>query len=186
MQLETANKGKENTSNSPEKAKEGELDQHESLLQQIDFLNSIIGDNSLKLQQKDNEIKELERLLIIGDINKFDQQNLNGDPNDATVYDDYGNELPRKSERAYCDICEIFDAHETEECPIQGGEDMPEPLVNLKEKFGGRADKSRYRSYCDICEIFDAHETEECPIQGGAGDGTHVEVGQEWDDDETY
>ena len=112
-------------------------EKYESLLQQIDFLNSIIGDNANKLQQKDNEIKELERLLFIGDMKNFDKENGEEDP----IFDEFGNEISRKAERMYCDICEVFDAHETEDCPIQGDE-MPEPQLDLYKKYGNRVDSS--------------------------------------------
>lgn len=44
----------------------------------------------------------------------------------------------------YCDICEEFDLHETEDCPLQTSEDAP----SLKEK----GEKPPDRAYCEICE----------------------------------
>lgn len=61
----------------------------------------------------------------------------------------------------YCDICEIFDAHETEDCPTQSsGMDADAPAVRKDEKVRKLPPP---RMYCDICEVFDAHETEDCP-----------------------
>ena len=65
--------------------------------------------------------------------------------------------------RVYCDICEEFDAHETEECPTQCSEmdpDAPAPLKRDEEK---KKRKPIVRKYCDNCEIFDSHETTSCP-----------------------
>lgn len=49
--------------------------------------------------------------------------------------------------RAYCDICEEFDLHETENCPLQASEDAP--------ACGNSTDKGKKpppRSYCELCE----------------------------------
>ena len=52
---------------------------------------------------------------------------------------------PKYSMRKFCDICDVFDEHETDECPLQeSGEDM-----------GGvqhHGDRNRERPYCGICE----------------------------------
>lgn len=50
--------------------------------------------------------------------------------------------------RLYCDICEEFDGHDTEDCPTQGSEaDMPPPKQNKKERK-----LPPPRKYCDHCE----------------------------------
>ena len=46
--------------------------------------------------------------------------------------------------RLYCDICEIFDAHETEDCPKQSSDAQP---AAPKTKS-----KPQPRSYCETCE----------------------------------
>lgn len=50
--------------------------------------------------------------------------------------------------RVYCDICDCFDLHETEDCPKQMSEDMPPPPP--------RTDKIKKipepRPYCELCE----------------------------------
>jgi CAP-Gly domain-containing linker protein 1 len=64
--------------------------------------------------------------------------------------------------RLYCDICEVFDAHETEDCPTQcSAVDQDAPAAQREEKKERK--KPPPRKYCDFCEVFDAHETEECP-----------------------
>lgn len=85
----------------------------QNMLQQIDFLNSIIADNQDKLKQKESEIKELEKLILNGAVDEAEM-----------VYNEYhdGSGEAAGSARAYCDICEVFDEHDTEQCPIQGGD----------------------------------------------------------------
>lgn len=85
----------------------------QNMLQQIDFLNSIIADNQDKLKQKESEIKELEKLILNGAVDEAE-----------LVYNEYhdGSGEAAGSARAYCDICEVFDEHDTEQCPIQGGD----------------------------------------------------------------
>lgn len=46
--------------------------------------------------------------------------------------------------RMYCDICEEFDQHETEDCPTQCDD---APVINRDSK-----EKPPPRPYCDICE----------------------------------
>ena len=59
--------------------------------------------------------------------------------------------------RLYCDICEKFDSHETEDCPIQN---------DTSEEFQTPIMVSTYseRPYCAICEIF-GHTTDDCDSQ---------------------
>lgn len=58
--------------------------------------------------------------------------------------------------RKYCDICELFDMHETEECPQQSSSMIPnghsQQLIN----------RDTIRLYCNICDRFD-HEANQCP-----------------------
>lgn len=48
----------------------------------------------------------------------------------------------------YCDICEEFDLHETEDCPTQG-EDEPVPVSRQLGKEP--KEKPPPRAYCEIC-----------------------------------
>lgn len=87
-------------------------------------------------------------------------------------------EKKKPAPRLYCDICEEFDAHDTEECPTQSSQsDLPAPTKDKKNRK-----LPPPRSYCDHCEgkssfllirieikkyfsstVFDLHETEDCP-----------------------
>jgi len=59
----------------------------------------------------------------------------------------------------FCDICDIFDKHDTEDCPLQSSDSPPAtPLIQ-------NSSKERVipppRKYCDSCEVF-GHEVGEC------------------------
>lgn len=61
------------------------------------------------------------------------------------------NKERRVPPRVYCDICEEFDLHETEDCPQQTNDDVAVQNVNAD----GGGDRKRVvpeRPYCDICE----------------------------------
>lgn len=45
----------------------------------------------------------------------------------------------------YCDICEEFDLHETEDCPTQASDDF------VTEKPEGSKTKPPSRPYCEFC-----------------------------------
>lgn len=52
---------------------------------------------------------------------------------------------PKYSMRKFCDICDVFDKHDTDECPMQeGGED-----TGGVKNYG---DRDHERPYCNICE----------------------------------
>nr|XP_023028470.1 restin homolog [Leptinotarsa decemlineata] len=62
--------------------------------------------------------------------------------------------------RMYCDICEEFDLHETEDCPTQGDDEMISDVHVVKEP----KEKPPPRPYCDTCGVF-GHSTEDCAEQ---------------------
>jgi len=71
--------------------------------------------------------------------------------------------------RLFCDICDLFDLHDTEDCPKQASDDVIEtpsmmlyidsPSSNEHSRHGGRREQSR--PYCEVCEIF-GHATGDC------------------------
>ena len=80
----------------------------DDLKSQVDFLNSVIVD----MQRKNDELKAKLELLesagILETIDIADMAMLNGiDTN-------------RVAPRLFCDICDEFDIHDTEDCPTQG------------------------------------------------------------------
>ncbi|XP_069071052.1 CAP-Gly domain-containing linker protein 1 isoform X13 [Pleurodeles waltl] len=103
---------------------------------QIDFLNSVIVD----LQQKNDDLKK--KLEAIAEAS------LNG--NDVDNYDSLNGTQTKKKPppRLFCDICDCFDLHDTEDCPTQTQTPDSPPHTAY---HGSRNDE---RPYCDICEVF--------------------------------
>ena len=61
--------------------------------------------------------------------------------------------------RVYCDICEIFDEHETEDCPQQESEyNAPAPVavaaadVSHAKHSRHAGQRAAARPYCEQCE----------------------------------
>ncbi|XP_029294704.1 CAP-Gly domain-containing linker protein 1 isoform X5 [Cottoperca gobio] len=112
----------------------------------IEFLNSVIVD----LQRKNKELKEK--------LEKMAAASLNGNnPNELDNYDGHDQEPAKKKlpPRLFCDICDCFDLHDTEDCPTQ----MQMPDSPPHTTYHGT--KGEDRSYCNICEVF-GHWTDSC------------------------
>ncbi|PIO61982.1 hypothetical protein TELCIR_16478 [Teladorsagia circumcincta] len=98
-----------------------------SLKRELAFTNSIIADQRRKEVKLQEEIEALKN---------FSADSVN---------------LPLKTAnrevkpRMYCDICETFDQHETEDCPKQ---EVQEEMVRTKSK----KPPPPSREYCDYCE----------------------------------
>ena len=60
--------------------------------------------------------------------------------------------------RLYCDICEVFDEHDTDDCPTQSMDGANDEDADATRYHG---DRSATRPYCDNCESF-GHETVDC------------------------
>lgn len=105
---------------------------------QIEFLNSVI----VEMQRKNEDLKvRLEAMESGGVINgttDYDSEPVSRTP----------------APRLFCDICEVFDLHETDDCPRQAMDDSP-PATH----YHGSRDEQR--AYCTICEVF-GHTTEDC------------------------
>ncbi|XP_066973407.1 CAP-Gly domain-containing linker protein 1-like isoform X3 [Macrobrachium rosenbergii] len=105
---------------------------------QVAFLNSVIVD----MQRKNDELKTRLEVMQLGTV---PDENRNGvSPAGRHPV----------APRMYCDICDCFDAHDTEECPKQASSESPPPT-----QYHG--ERGSTRPYCDTCEVF-GHETGEC------------------------
>ncbi|XP_071446983.1 CAP-Gly domain-containing linker protein 1 isoform X4 [Hetaerina americana] len=116
---------------------------------QIDFLNSVIVD----MQRKNDDLKARVEILEIGITPAdADELNLNGIK-------------PRMvAPRLFCDICDVFDLHDTEDCPRQASDSSPPPLIKHRAVTpeGGKSKRVvPDRPYCDTCEVF-GHDTADC------------------------
>lgn len=57
--------------------------------------------------------------------------------------------------RLFCDICDQFDLHDTEDCPVQSSEDSPVHVAGDGEQSNGTVKKRVLpppRKYCESCE----------------------------------
>ncbi|XP_017344083.1 CAP-Gly domain-containing linker protein 1 isoform X1 [Ictalurus punctatus] len=108
---------------------------------QINFLNSVIVD----LQRKNEELKVKLKKMALAEFNGNDENDGSG-------------EIRKKKKappRVFCDICDCFDLHDTEDCPTQTQSPDSPPHSTHHGSRGGE------RPYCDICEAF-GHWTDSC------------------------
>ncbi|VDK80703.1 unnamed protein product [Litomosoides sigmodontis] len=113
-----------------------ETDKIEEMKRDISFLNSIIAEQ----YKKEKDLKEQIAILNSLPANEI----ITG--------------LQRKTDvplRLYCDICEVFDLHDTTDCPTQGM-DVEEAIRKKNRKV-----KPPSRPYCEQCEKF-GHDTSDC------------------------
>ncbi|XP_076336995.1 uncharacterized protein LOC143239610 isoform X2 [Tachypleus tridentatus] len=113
-------------------------EEKEALDVQIEFLNSVIVD----MQRKNDELKSRIEILETGETFDGEDLNLNG----------IKTAIPP---RLFCDICDMFDVHDTEDCPQQAP--AVEKLLHTKH-HGQRAQE---RPYCNSCGMF-GHWATEC------------------------
>uniref|UniRef100_A0A1A7YN51 CAP-GLY domain containing linker protein 1a n=1 Tax=Iconisemion striatum TaxID=60296 RepID=A0A1A7YN51_9TELE len=113
---------------------------------QVEFLNSVIVD----LKRKNEELKDkLEKMAAAA---------LNGNNPDELDNDESYDQQPAKKRlppRLFCDICDCFDLHDTEDCPTQA--QLPDSPLHTTY----HGNKSDERPYCDTCEVF-GHWTDFC------------------------
>uniref|UniRef100_UPI0037E81535 CAP-Gly domain-containing linker protein 1 isoform X2 n=1 Tax=Semicossyphus pulcher TaxID=241346 RepID=UPI0037E81535 len=110
---------------------------------QINFLNSVIVD----LQRKNEELKiKLKKLAL---------SEFNGNDGTDGFIEGVSKREKKTTPRLFCDICDCFDLHDTEDCPTQAQSPDSVPHTTYHGK------PSDERPYCDICEAF-GHATESC------------------------
>lgn len=106
---------------------------------EVSFLNSIIVD----LQKKNKEFEDKIKILMYGDELATDSMNNTMSP-----------PKPGLRVRSFCDICDVFDLHETEDCPLQSNDGNEGGTMNHGER-------GKERPYCVTCEMF-GHTAENC------------------------
>lgn len=124
----------------------------ENSRREIDFLNSVIVD----MQRKCDELRmqlEISKATLLG-------QNVVGDSSQ--------NGVKTSAPRLFCDICDQFDLHDTEDCPTQASSETDSPPALLNRSSAAYNQHSHHggvrgstRPYCDNCEVF-GHLTSEC------------------------
>ncbi|XP_051965554.1 CAP-Gly domain-containing linker protein 1 isoform X2 [Xyrauchen texanus] len=113
---------------------------------QVEFLNTVIVD----LQRKNNELKsKLEKMaeaaLNGNTAGEMDSQNSHAE---AAI-------KKKPPPRLFCDICDCFDLHDTEDCPTQ------DQMLESPPHSTYHGSPNDERPYCDICEVF-GHWTDSC------------------------
>ncbi|XP_052074549.1 CAP-Gly domain-containing linker protein 1-like isoform X4 [Mytilus californianus] len=113
-----------------------EVEDKQTIDGQVEFLNSVIVD----LQKKNGDLKTRLEAMESGVI-------TNGEANSSM---EEVSESKKPPPRLFCDICDVFDKHDTEDCPCQAmdyDDDTPSPSHH-------HGDRKQLRPYCDICEEF--------------------------------
>ncbi|RWS28868.1 CAP-Gly domain-containing linker protein 1-like isoform X5 [Leptotrombidium deliense] len=106
---------------------------------QIDFLNSVIVDMQKKNDDLKSRIQILEEIGVTDFEEPLSEPKLNGHI---------------RAPRLFCDICDVFDAHDTEDCPQQSGQ-----MQDAHSQH--QLSRNVERPYCRTCEVF-GHWTEAC------------------------
>jgi CAP-Gly domain-containing linker protein 1 len=116
--------------------------ENESLHNQVEFLNTVIVDLQRKNDWSQKRLTALEQGVILDD-------------SDLQLMEDIGEDFTETGppDRLFCDICDVFDEHDTADCPQQAMEE------HVESSHGGQ--RGMERPYCDNCEMF-GHWTENC------------------------
>lgn len=143
--------------------------------------------NDLELSQYKEELTRLEAYKEslqeeINNLNAIHQQELQqlrqqqqtqyGLSSDIGLDLDFNKPQLKKSNsvksapRLFCDICDEFDLHDTNDCPQQYSTLAEQKLeLETHTKYNAHTTgNSLNRAYCDLCEQF-GHDESECPMQ---------------------
>ncbi|XP_061928384.1 restin homolog isoform X12 [Apis cerana] len=116
-------------------------EEYETAKSQIDFLNSVIVDMQRKNETLLCKVEVLEMGIPSNEANEYTKTTL---------------EKRMAAPRMFCDICDQFDLHETEDCPRQAQDFLDtEKVVKSSKK------PPVERPYCENCEMF-GHDTRDC------------------------
>merc|ERR1719150_29565 len=106
---------------------------------QIDFLNSVIVD----MQRKNDELKaKMELYEAAGIVDTADVADMA-----EYMFNDANRAQAAVAPRLFCDICDAFDLHDTEDCPTQA---MPDPEEEVAHTRAG-GQRGQVRVYCEAC-----------------------------------
>lgn len=112
--------------------------------------NDLIAEIELENEQLRNEIDQLKKMKELNSNNA-----TLGNSSKAPSHKSSSN---KPAPRLFCDICDQFDLHDTEDCPQQSMPDQNEKITHSNYN----AIQSTNRAYCDLCEEF-GHEEDNCP-----------------------
>jgi CAP-Gly domain-containing linker protein 1 len=109
---------------------------------QVEFLNSVIVDLQRKNEMLEAKLQIMESSGMLMTDSVTDSLIINGSVSRLMA------------PRLFCDICDVFDLHDTDDCPQQGTSSSPP----ASHHHGCRSDQ---RPYCTVCEVF-GHSAEQC------------------------
>ena len=125
--------------------------------QQIEFLNSVIVDMQKKNDELRNRVSVLEEIgMSCGHSVRSNTCVTGLEEFDSSFQSRVQVNGHIRAPRMFCDICDVFDLHETEECPQQATE------TELSSHSYFHASRTEHRPYCDHCERF-GHINSNCP-----------------------
>ncbi|XP_012277804.1 restin homolog isoform X2 [Orussus abietinus] len=133
-------KGNGVTQNNNEVSIQKLLEENETVKSQVDFLNSVIVDMQRKNEALTCKIEVLEMGVPANEADDYSRSTL---------------DKRAAAPRLFCDICDRFDLHDTEDCPRQE-QDFADPAPTTKTKK-----PPIERPYCENCEMF-GHDTLNC------------------------
>ncbi|XP_011883453.1 PREDICTED: restin homolog isoform X2 [Vollenhovia emeryi] len=118
-------------------------EENDTAKSQIDFLNSVIVDMQRKNESLLCKIEVLEMGIPANEAEDYTRNTL---------------DKRAAAPRMFCDICDQFDLHETEDCPRQA-QDFTESTERATKTTQKK--QSVERPYCENCEMF-GHDTRDC------------------------
>jgi CAP-Gly domain-containing linker protein 1 len=134
---------RESIANANSRRYEQQIEGKDNYEQQIEFLNSVIVD----MQKKNDELKSRVQVLEEIGLGEFDSSFQSSVRMNGHI----------RTPRVFCDICDVFDEHETEDCPKQESLDQ-----EVRTHSSYHAIRTERRPYCDVCEMF-GHSISDCP-----------------------
>jgi len=145
-------------------AKSSEIDefklQYEDEFDRIDTVNRALLDELESLELAYDELKNKSNSKNNSKSQETTLNNNNDEDDDVSFKVLSQSKLKATKVRLFCDICDEFDLHDTEDCPQQS---MPqEHLIEQESHSKHNAVKTAPRAYCDHCEQF-GHDEAECP-----------------------
>ncbi len=129
-------------------------DDEPELRGQVDFLNSVIVD----MQRKNDELKE--RVELLESATGFADDNAGVSSREAAFLFN-GVSSRQVPPRLFCDICDAFDVHDTEDCPTQAQVEVEESGHTRSGARRPGDPAAQPRPYCESCEVF-GHWQGEC------------------------
>jgi hypothetical protein len=145
-------------------AKENELVQYRVQLESNEQDVNIYKDELIRVEAEKEQLLE-EINFLRSQQHNFTATNGDSDSREPSQQSQLkkSNSI-NKAPRMFCDICDEFDLHDTDDCPQQ--------YSTLAETKQEQETHSKYnatssgnnRAYCDLCESF-GHEESECQMQ---------------------